>query len=99
MRRPSLSRKRSMRYAVELKSGTAQKIVGWNLSSHLQREILNGLDALAINPSRLLIRVRAPYDVLQYDLTVREPTAPPRDHLFTFTVRYATDEERLLVVD
>jgi hypothetical protein len=31
------------------------------------------------------------------DLFIREPTAPPRDHLFVFTVRYATDEEHLLV--
>jgi hypothetical protein len=30
---------------------------------------------------------------------VREPALPLRDHLFVFTVRYATDEERLLVVD
>jgi hypothetical protein len=76
-----------------------QTIVGSNLSSHLHREILNGLDVLAISPNRHLIRVGPPHDVLQYDLFVREPVAPPRDHLFVFTVRYATDEERLLVVD
>lgn len=65
----------------------------------MHREILKGLDQLAGNPRRPLVRVGPPHDVLQYDLIVREPADPPRDHLFVFTVRYATDEERLLVVD
>jgi hypothetical protein len=59
---------------------------------------LNGLDVFAANPSRHLIRIGPPHDVLQYDLIAREPSTPPRDHLFVSTVRYATDEERLLVV-
>jgi hypothetical protein len=78
---------------------TVQRIDGWHLSSLLLREILNGLDTLGTDPNRKLIRVKPPHDVLQYDLVVCEPGDPPRDHLFTFTVRYATDEERLLVVD
>jgi hypothetical protein len=65
----------------------------------MYREILKGLDTLAANPNRHLIRVGPPHDVLQYDVIVCEPAVPPRDHLFVFTVRYATDEERLLVVD
>jgi hypothetical protein len=60
---------------------------------------LKGLDALGASPNRQLIRVEPPHDVLQYDLFVREPSAPSRDLPFVFTVRYATDEERLLVVD
>jgi hypothetical protein len=88
-----------MSYAVELTRAAARKIQGWNLSSHLHREILKGLDQLADDPNRHLIRVGPPHDVLQYDLIVREPLNPPRDHLFVFTVVYATDEERLLVVE
>jgi hypothetical protein len=45
-----------------------------------------------------LIRVGPPDDVLQYDLIVNEPLVPPGDHLFVFTVLYATDEEFLLVL-
>jgi hypothetical protein len=88
-----------MSYVVELTRAAARKIHGWNPSSHLYREILKGLDQLADNPNRHLIRVGPPHDVLQYDLIVREPVDPPRDHLFVSTVLYATDEERLLVVE
>jgi hypothetical protein len=56
------------------------------------------LDRLGSNPNRHLIRVGPPDDVLQYDLIVNEPLVPPRDHLFVFTVLYATDEEFLLVL-
>jgi hypothetical protein len=79
--------------------GVAREIDGWNLPSHLQAEILKGMDQLALSPNRLLIRVGPPEDSLQYDLVVREPCDPPRDHLFTFTVRYAADEEMLLVTN
>ena len=88
-----------MRYAVELTKGVVQKIVGWNLSSHLQSEILKGLDRLSVNPRQSLIRVGPPYDVLQYDLAIREPGNPPRDYLFVFTVFYSTDEETLVIPD
>ncbi len=87
-----------MSYSVTLSDESRKKIVGWKLSGHLIREILDGLDRLGDNPSRHLIRIVAPHDVLQYDLVVREPGDPPRDHLFIFTVLYATDEERLIVV-
>ena len=88
-----------MSYSVELGEQVARKIAGWNLPSHLQAEILKGLDQLALSPNRLLIRVGPPEDSLQYDLVVREPGDPPRDHLFVFTVRYAADEETLLVTN
>jgi hypothetical protein len=68
-----------MSYAVELTSPVAAKIAGWSLSRLLHSEILKGLDRLTSNPSRSLIRVGPPHDVLQYDLVVREPGNPPRD--------------------
>ncbi len=87
-----------MSYAVDLVESVVKEIVGWNLSSHLQREFLRGLDELGSDPNRLLIRVGPPIDALQHDLVVHEPGIPGRDHLFTFTVLYAADEETLHVV-
>ncbi len=88
-----------MSYAVAVADPVVRTFVGWNLSSHLQREVLKGLDELAANPTRNLIRVAPPTDALQYDLLIHEPGGPGRDHLFTFTVRYEADEETLHVVE
>jgi hypothetical protein len=84
---------------VRLTNEALRKISGWRLSSHQIREILKGLDALAINPARQPIRVGPPYDALYYDLVVSEPGAPHRDVLYTFTVRYGVDEETLWLGD
>ena len=52
-----------MSYAVELTSEIARKIQGWNLSSHLLREILKGLDQLADDPKRRLKCELMPLDL------------------------------------
>jgi hypothetical protein len=84
---------------VRLTNEAIKKISGWRLSSHQIREILKGLDALATNPARQLIRVGPPYDALYFDLVVSEAGAPHRDVLYTFTVRYSVDEETLWLGD
>jgi hypothetical protein len=89
----------SMSYSVRLTDAANRKVSGWRLSSHQIREILRGLDALADNPARQLIRVGPPYDALYFDWVVSEIGRPDRDVLYTFTVRYATDEETLWIVD
>jgi hypothetical protein len=58
---------------------------------------LKGLDSLGEHPSRHLVRIGPPYDVLQFDVIVREANLP--GVLYTFTVKYAADEETLVVVD
>lgn len=75
-----------------------EKISRWNPSSHVIREILTGLDVLSVRPADHLIRVGPPDDALQFDLVIRDPDEPSRDYLYTFTVRYAADEETLFVV-
>ena len=49
-----------MSYAVELAGPAARKIAGWNLSSHLQAEILKQLDELGVSPIRHLEHLQAP---------------------------------------
>jgi len=88
-----------MSYSVKLTDDVVRKLNGWHLSSHEIREILKGLDALASNPTRQLIRVRPPDDTLQFDLIVTDAGPPHRDVLYTFTVRYGADEETLFVVE
>ena len=88
-----------MSYSVELTKWASSKIAGWRLSSHLQREILRGLDELARDPNRSLVRVGSPVQSLEYDIVVREAGEPSSDHIFTLTLRFGTDEETLFVVD
>jgi len=88
-----------MSYSVKLTDDVVRKLSGWHLSSHEIREILKGLDALASNPTRQLIRVGPPDDTLQFDLIVTGEGPPRRDVLYTFTVRYGADEETLFVVE
>ena len=88
-----------MSYSVKLTDELVRKLDRWRLSSHEIREILKGLDALASNPTRQLIRVGPPDDTLQFDLIVTDVGAVRRDVLYTFTVRYSVDEESLFVVE
>jgi hypothetical protein len=88
-----------MSYSVNLTDPVIRKFNGWRLSSHEFREILKGLDVLSSEPRRRLIRVGPPYDELQYDVIVAGVGSPPRDILYSFTVRYGADEETLFVVD
>jgi hypothetical protein len=88
-----------MSYSVRLTNEALRKVSGWSLSSHQIREILKGLDALAANPARQLIRVGPPDDALFYDLVVSETGAPHPDVLYTFRVRYGADEETLWIDD
>ncbi len=88
-----------MSYSVELTDDLVRQLDGWRLSSHEIREILKGLDALASNPTRQLIRVGPPDDTLQFDLIIIDAGAQRRDVLYTFTVRYGADEETLFVVE
>jgi len=89
----------AMSYSVRLTDELVRKLDGWRLSSHEIREILKGLDDLASNPARQLIRVGPPHDALQFDLIVTDSGASRRDVLYTFTVRYGADEETLFVVE
>jgi hypothetical protein len=89
----------AMSYSVKLTDDMVRRLNGWRLSSHEIREILKGLDALASNPARQLIRVGPPDDTLQFDLIVTNAGPQRRDVLYTFTVRYGADEETLFVVD
>jgi hypothetical protein len=76
-----------------------KKVAAWRLSSHEIREILKGLDLLASEPRRRLILVGPPYNELQYDVIVAGFGSPPRDVLYSFTIRYGADEQTLFVVD
>jgi hypothetical protein len=89
----------AMNYSVKLTDNVVRKLHGLQLSSREIREILKGLDALAANPSGLLIRVGPPSDALQFDLIVNDAGPPRRDVLYAFTVRYGADEETLFVVE
>lgn len=86
-----------MNSSVRLSEESRRKLVAWDLSSRAIRDVFEGLDALGENPTRHLVRVGPPYDVLQFDLVVREGERP--GVLYTFTVKYAADEETLVVTD
>jgi hypothetical protein len=88
-----------MSYSVKLTDGVVQKLSGCHLSSRVIGEILRGLDALASNPARQLIRIGPPSNALQFDRIVNDVGPPRRDVLFTFTVLYGADEETLFVVE
>jgi hypothetical protein len=88
-----------MSYSVELADPVVKRIANWNLSSHLQREILKGLDELGSSPIRHLVRVPEPADTLEYELCVRDPDDPGGGFLFLFSAVYHADEETLLIYD
>jgi len=88
-----------MSYSVKLTEEVVVKLNGYRLSKREVREIREGLRALTTNPRLLLIRVGPPHDKLQYDLVVTNAGAQGRDALYSFTIRYGTDEETLYVVD
>jgi hypothetical protein len=88
-----------MSYSVKLTEHVLNKLYGWRLPKQEIHEIRRGLDALSSDPKRLLMRVGPPHDALQYDLIVTSSGTPRRDSLYTFTVRYGSDEQTLFVVD
>jgi hypothetical protein len=88
-----------MSYSARLNDESRRKIGGWKLSSHVIREILDGLDRLALNPPRHLIRIGPPDDTLQFDVAARDPGPPALDYLISLSVRYHADEETLLIYD
>lgn len=88
-----------MSYSVELAEKVVKTVVGWNLSSRLQNEILKRLDALGISPNRCLARLPAPADHLVFQFVARDPGEPPRNCLFSFSVAYRDDEQTLVDFD
>src|SRR3954447_4905080 len=88
-----------MSYSVELAEPVVERIVGWNLSSHLHRQILKQLDELGKDPTRHLVRLPEPSGLLVHQFTARDPGPPPRDYLFSLSVSYRSDEESLVVYD
>jgi hypothetical protein len=88
-----------MSYSVNLTEHVVKKLYGWRLPKQEIQEIRRGLDALSSNPKSLLMRVGPPHEALQYDVIVTGAGNPRRDSLYTFTVRYGSDERTLFVVD
>lgn len=89
-----------MSYFVQLDEAARRKLVGWKLPHAVMRALLDRIDELSHGPpSRHLIRVEASTHTMQCDLTVQDPGPPPKDYFIVLFVRYATDEETLLIVD
>ncbi len=89
-----------MSFYINLPLTLINLIKSWELSPRLIREILEHLyEELAESPHEHLVRISPPEDILQYSFIVLGEGDPPRDYLFEFTVRYATDEETLVIND
>src|SRR4051794_27776740 len=88
-----------MSYSVVVDDAVKEKIARWTLSPYVHSKILGGFDDLGSSPRSKLVRVGPPHDRLQHDLVIEDPTPPPRDYLFVFSVLYNADEETLHIVD
>jgi hypothetical protein len=89
-----------MSFFIKLSEEVERRISAWNLSSRLINEILEQLyEQLAENPTRHLVRVPAPADLLLFIFEVRAEGDPPMDFIFEFAVKYHADEQTLVIHD
>jgi hypothetical protein len=89
-----------MSFSIELTEKVRTKIPAWNLSNRLINEILEQLyEQLAETPTRHLVRIPAPADLLLFSFQVRAEGDPPMDYIFEFQVKYHSDEQTLVIYD
>jgi len=70
----------------------------WNLPVEVQIDVRLRLDELLHNPAERLQRITHPFDGLAYIFPAVDRSNRTYGYVFTFQVRYGTDEETLWVV-
>jgi len=76
-----------------------RRIARWNLAGDLLPEVYVRLtEDLATNPAQLLQRITQPFDGMAYIFPAVDRSNRMFGYVFTFHIRYGTDEQTLWVV-
>jgi hypothetical protein len=87
-----------MSFSVSLADEVARRLAAWNLKKQAMRAILDGFDRLGQNPSLLRRATSGDNPAMEFDLIVPDEDDPYQDAYYVFGIKYATDEETLMVV-
>jgi hypothetical protein len=87
-----------MSFRVQLKPSANKKIISWQLPDPVLVDVHLRIQDLGTNP-HWLVRVAAPFDGMVFPLMLIDPDNRFCEHAFFFHVRYAQDEECLLIVN
>ena len=87
-----------MSFRIRTRRDFARRLRMWNLPVEVQIDVRLRLDDLMNAPAARLQRITAPFDGMAYTFPAVDHSNRTYGYVFTFHIRYGTDEETLWVV-
>jgi hypothetical protein len=85
-------------YKVDLPKTLRKRIAEWGLRDELLVEIYLRLQQSEANPAEHLIRLKHPFDGMNFAYSLVDPKDRLTEYVFNFGIRYSQDEQSLHVV-
>ena len=87
-----------MSFNVVWRSAARDKVATFRLPDQVLVEVYLRAEDLADRPAERLVRIRKPFDGLAYYFSVVDPGNRLAEYHFVLFVRYAADEQTILIV-